>query len=139
MTRQVLLICANQHQAARVQVSLLRYGCMVEVAGTFRRGLAVIKHRPPRAIVLDATLPDLDSHLLAQALAASPACAGLTVVTLPLHKSAISQVIEAVFANDGRSTAATAGTASGQTMAGPQQNIGNLGLVRKQVPARAEI
>lgn len=75
MTRQVLLICANQRQAVRVQVALLRYGWVVEVASTFRRGLAVIRHRPPAVIVVDEALPDLDSDQLAQALAASPASA----------------------------------------------------------------
>ena len=99
MAKQVLLICADQRQAARLQVALLRYGCMVEVASTFRRGLAVIKHRPPTAIMIDETLPDLDSDLLAQVLAASPVGPRLAVVMLPLHKSATSQVIEMLYAN----------------------------------------
>lgn len=102
MAKQVLLICADPRQAARVQVALLRYGYMVEVASTFRRGLAVIKHRPPTAIMIDETLPDLDSNLLAEVLAASPASAELAVVMLPLHKSATSQVIEMLYATTSR-------------------------------------
>lgn len=98
MAKQILLICADQRQATHVQVALLRYGCMVEIANTFRRGLAVIEHRPPAAIVIDETLPDLDSHLLAQVLAASPAYVGIAVVILPLHKSATPQVAEIVYA-----------------------------------------
>src|SRR2546423_12540819 len=66
MTRQVLLICADHRRAARIQVALLRYGCMVEVASTFRRGLAVIQYRPPTAIVLDQALPGLDHDQLAR-------------------------------------------------------------------------
>jgi len=91
MTRQVLLICANPRQAARVQVALLRYGRIVEVASTFRRGLAVIRHRPPTLIVVDEALPDLDKSQLAQALAASSARAMPTVVILPLQKLAAAQ------------------------------------------------
>jgi DNA-binding response OmpR family regulator len=98
MFEQILLICADQRQAARVQVALLRYGCMVEIAGTFRRGLSVIEHSPPTAIVIDESLPDFDSRLLAQVLATSPACAGVEVLMLPLHRSASAQVAEAVFA-----------------------------------------
>jgi DNA-binding response OmpR family regulator len=109
MVKQILLICADQRQAARVQVALLRYGCMVEIAGTFRRGLSVIEHRPPTAIVIDESLPDFDSHLLAQVLATSPACAGVEVLILPLHRSATSQVAEAVCAQARRYGAATRG------------------------------
>jgi DNA-binding response OmpR family regulator len=98
MAKHILLISADQRQATRVQVALLRYGCMVEIAGTFRRGLAVIEHRPPAAIVIDETLPDLDSHLLARVLEVSAACAGPAVVMLPLHTSATSQVVEMVCA-----------------------------------------
>ena len=82
--KQVLLLCADQRRAARVQVALLRYGCMVEVAGTFRRGLTIIQHRPPTAIVIDESLPGLDNRLLAQVLAANSASSRPAVVILPL-------------------------------------------------------
>ena len=115
MAKRILLICADQRQATRVQVALLRYGYMVEIAGTFRRGLAVIEHRPPMAIVIDETLPGLDKRLLAQALAAGPAQARLAVVMLPLHKSATSQVVESVFAQASHSLEASTLAASGRS------------------------
>jgi DNA-binding response OmpR family regulator len=113
MAKRILLICAAQRQATRVQVALLRYGYMVEIAGTFRRGLAVIEHRPPTAILIDETLPNLDNRLLAQALAAGTAQARPAVVMLALHKSATSQVVEIVYAHASHSLDASTCAASG--------------------------
>ena len=87
MPKRILLICANQRQAVHAQVALLRCGCMVEVASTFRRGLAVIQHRPPTAVVVDEALPDLDSAQLARTLKVNGATAMPPVVMLALHES----------------------------------------------------
>ena len=94
MTKHILLICADQRQAVRVQVALLRCGCLVEVASTFRRGLAVIQHRPPWAIVVDERLPELDSAVLERVLATNPAATRPTVVMLALHEPAAPRAIE---------------------------------------------
>jgi len=88
MTKQILLICADRRRAVRTQVALLQRGCMVELAGTFRRGLAVIQHRPPTAIVIDEALPDLDRTQLAGVLREKPETATLPVVMLALGESA---------------------------------------------------
>jgi DNA-binding response OmpR family regulator len=117
MTLQVLLICADQRRATRVQVALLRYGYMVEVAGTFRRGLAIIEHRPPTAIVIDESLPGLDDRLLAQVLAAKSASSRPAVVILPLDTCATSHVIEVMHPNASPSPDVTGCAASSQNQA----------------------
>ena len=88
------MICADHRRAACIQLALLRYGQMVEVASTFRRGLAVIQHRPPTAIVIDQALPGLDQDQLTRVLAAKPETAELAVVMLPAHELAMPQIGE---------------------------------------------
>jgi DNA-binding response OmpR family regulator len=82
MTKRILLISADDRRSARLQVALLRYGLMVEVAGTLRRGLAVAQHRPPAAIVVDEALADVDCAQLARVLRADEATARVPVVTV---------------------------------------------------------
>src|SRR5262245_66606324 len=65
MRKHILLICANESLALRIQIELLRHGAMVEIASTFRRGLAIAACRPPTAIILDAAIPNLDYLQLA--------------------------------------------------------------------------
>jgi len=82
VTKRILLISANHHQASHIQVALLRFGLTVEVASTFRRGLAVSQHRPPLAIVLDGALPDLDATQLHDRLKANHLTAAIPIVML---------------------------------------------------------
>lgn len=89
MTKRILLICANQRLALQIQVALLRYELTVEVAGSFRRGLAVIQHRPPMAIVIDEAIPALDTAQLADVLKVAPATATLPVVMLTWHEETL--------------------------------------------------
>jgi DNA-binding response OmpR family regulator len=85
MNTRILLISANQRQALRVQVALLRYGLTVEIAGTFRRGIAVAQHRPPKAIVLDEAIPEIDCAQLAEVLKDAPATVEIPVIVLALY------------------------------------------------------
>ena len=74
--------CGFELFLQRFQVALLRFGLTVEVASTFRRGLAVSLHRPPFAILLDEALPDLDATQLHDRLEANHATAAIPIVKL---------------------------------------------------------
>ncbi len=82
MDRRILLISANERQSARLQVALLHYGLMVEVAGTPRRGLSVAQHRPPAAIVLDEAIPEPDRSEIRHTLKADSLTARIPLVML---------------------------------------------------------
>jgi len=54
---------------------------MVEIASTFRRGLVIAACRPPTAIILDATIPDLDATVLADMLRATGASTPVLILS----------------------------------------------------------
>jgi DNA-binding response OmpR family regulator len=53
-----MVVTAHPQLALRTQRVLLTAGHSVEVAGTLRRGLAILHHRPPDGVVLDAEARD---------------------------------------------------------------------------------
>lgn len=94
MIKRILLISADQRQALRAQLELVRNGLTVEIASSFRRGLAVACNRPLAAIVLDETLPGLDRPQLDQVLRAQPYASAIPVVTLTPTDAAEAPLLE---------------------------------------------
>jgi CheY-like chemotaxis protein len=94
MTQRILLVCAQTRAALRVQVALLRHGLMVESVRTFRRGLAILQHRPPDAIVLDTAIPDLDGMQLAAIVKAPSPAFRIPVVLMERGAPAVESPLE---------------------------------------------
>jgi len=92
MAKQILLISSRQRQALRVQVALLRRGIMVEIARTFRRGLAIVQYRPPDAIVLETAVSHPERTRPEEIVDAAALGSGIPVVLLEQSDPAVGAV-----------------------------------------------
>src|SRR5262245_13492580 len=82
MLKRILLISPNQHRSLPIQVALLRSGLMVEVTGKPCRALAIARHRPPTAIVIDGAAAELDGDRFIEMLKESLETDQLPIVVL---------------------------------------------------------
>lgn len=78
---RLLVIAARPEFALSTQRALLIAGHQVEAAATLRRGLAIVRHRPPDGIVLDSELRQRHGPAY-EALVAEAEGAGLAVFEL---------------------------------------------------------
>jgi len=82
MPKRVLLISPDQRRSLPLQVALLRSGLMVEVTDKLRRALAIIRNRPPTAVVIDGFSTSLDGDQIADMLKQSSETAQLPIFVL---------------------------------------------------------
>src|SRR5512145_2755400 len=82
MSRHILLVEDSRTQALRFQLELLRYGLIVEIAGSGSTGLAMARSSLPDAIVLDVDLPEIDGYSLCRVLKSDPQTAHIPIVML---------------------------------------------------------
>lgn len=82
MSKRILLISPNQHRSLPTQIALLRSGLMVEMTDKLRRALAIVRNRPPSAIVIDGYASGPDGDRVADMLKESPETAQLPIIVL---------------------------------------------------------
>lgn len=85
MSKRILLISPNQHRSLPTQIALLRSGLMVEMTDKLRRAVAIVRNRPPSAIVIDGYASEQDGDAVADVLKESPETAQLPIIVLPLR------------------------------------------------------
>ena len=86
--KRILLICAHPQRSLQIQIELLRHGLMVEVASTIRRGLSVVQHRPPDAVVIDDAIRDQDDTSFCDMVRIAAQAWPVPVISLPRHDKA---------------------------------------------------
>ncbi len=76
----ILVIDDDQDVRDRLRTVLERGGWTVQEAGNGQEALDRVKHGPPRAILLDLTMPVMDGFAFLHALRERPGCADIPVI-----------------------------------------------------------
>jgi DNA-binding response OmpR family regulator len=88
MAAHILVVEDSPTQALRLKLVLQKAGLEVEVASTGQEGITRATRTPPRAVVLDVNLPDIDGFQVCQRLKGLPATVDIPVIMLTVKDRA---------------------------------------------------
>ena len=88
MGDRLLVIEDNEQNHYLMRFLLEKHGLEVEVAETGRAGVAAALARPPRAILLDIQLPEMDGYAVAEAILAHDTLKAIPIIAVTSYAMA---------------------------------------------------
>lgn len=88
MGDRLLVIEDNEQNHYLMRFLLEKHGFEVEVAETGRAGVAAALARPPRAILLDIQLPEMDGYAVAEAILAHDTLKAIPIIAVTSYAMA---------------------------------------------------
>jgi DNA-binding response OmpR family regulator len=88
MSSDILIVEDSLTQALRLKVVLEQEGLTISWVPNGRVAVELATERPPRAVIIDVNLPELDGFKVCQALRAHPATAEAALILLTVRDHA---------------------------------------------------